>query len=181
MKYYNARRIIREELSVDALSIAIGVFGGLLLNGRVESFITLPVLLAYVPIINGIGGNVLSVFGSRLGSALHLGYVRGFDRETSKSMALFVLIAIITFSIAALVLYVSNHFSGESMSFRIAFIPVLAGVMLVGSLLPLTLLLGLVAYRLGLDPDNVVISLMTTLADFSGIVFLLLSMRLMGV
>ncbi|MDY6985909.1 MAG: magnesium transporter [Candidatus Thermoplasmatota archaeon] len=182
MTYYRAKSIIKEEFPVHLGSIAIGITGGLLLNSRIESFITIPLLLSYIPVINGIGGNVLSVFGSRLGSAIHMGSVNAVNsKELRRSTALFVIVAIAVFAIMALTLYATNpYFYGETVSMKIALIPVLAGFMLVGSLMPLTVVIAFLSFRLGMDPDNVVVPLITTIADFAGIVFLLLSMRLMG-
>jgi len=179
MSYYRAKSIIKEEFPVHLCSIAIGIIGGLLLNSRIESFITIPLLLSYIPIINGIGGNVLSVFGSRLGSAIHMGSVN--SKELRRSTALFVIVAIGVFAMMALTLYATNpYFYGETVSIKIALIPVLAGFMLVGSLMPLTVVIAFLSFRLGMDPDNVVVPLITTIADFAGIIFLLLSMRLVG-
>jgi len=53
--------------------------------------------------------------------------------------------------------------------------------MLIGSLLPVTVLIALAAFRLGMDPDNVVVPLITTIADLAGVVFLLLSMVMVGI
>lgn len=182
MTYYRARRIVAEEMPVDILSIVIGTFGGILLNTRVESFIAIPVLLSFIPVINGVGGNILSIFGSRLGSALHLGSVRGFDREMRKSIYVFVVISVLVFTAMALTIYFTNsYFYGEALAMKIIILPVLAGFMLIGSLLPVTVLIALAAFRLGMDPDNVVVPLITTIADLAGVVFLLLSMVMVGI
>ena len=180
MTYYRAKSIIKEEFPVHLCSITIGIAGGLLLNSRIESFITIPLLLSYIPIINGIGGNALSVFGSRLGSAIHMGSVNG--KELRKSTALFVVVAAAVFAMISLTLYAINpYLNSGSVSMKIVLIPVLAGLMLVGSLMPLTVVIAFISFKLGMDPDNVVVPLITTIADFAGIIFLLLSMRLMGI
>jgi mgtE-like transporter len=179
MTYYKAKKIIKEEFPVHLCSMFIGITGGLLLDRRIESFIAIPLLLSYIPIINGIGGNVLSIFGSRLGSAIHIGAIRGGDLRNST--VLFIAIALTVFVFMALILYAANpYFYGEAVSMKIALIPVLAGFMLVGSLMPLTVIIAFASFKLGMDPDNVVVPLITTIADFAGIIFLLLSMRLMG-
>jgi mgtE-like transporter len=179
MTYYRAKSIIKEELSVQMCTIAIGITGGLLLDTRIESFIAVPLLLSYIPIINGIGGNVLSIFGSRLGSAIHMGSVN--SRDLRRGILLFVIIAFIVFAIIALILYAINpYLNSGSVSMKIVLIPVLAGLMLVGALIPLTVVIAYIAFKIGMDPDNVVVPVITTVADISGIAFLLLSMRLMG-
>ena len=182
MTYYRARRIVAEEMPVDILSIVLGTLGGILLNTRVESFIAIPVLLSFIPVINGVGGNILSIFGSRLGSALHLGSVRGFDREMRKSIRVFVVISVLVFTAMALTIYFTNsYFYSEALAMKIIILPVLAGFMLVGSLLPMTVIIALTAFRLGMDPDNVVVPLITTIADLAGVVFLLLAMIMVGI
>jgi len=100
MSYYNAMKIVKESLPVQIISIVICIIGGSFLNLNIENFLALPILLSFIPLINGIGGNISSVFGARLTSALHIGSISKVnDRELKENAVLFLVMGFFVFFI----------------------------------------------------------------------------------
>ena len=69
--YRPAVEVLRTGWQPIAANLAISVLTGVLLNERVESLSG--GLAVLVPVINGVGGNVASIYSSRMASRLHAG------------------------------------------------------------------------------------------------------------
>ena len=181
MSYYNATKIVKESLPVQIVAILICIAGGGFLNLHIKNFLELPILLSFIPLINGIGGNISSVFGARLTSALHLGSIsKASDRELRENASLFLVMGFLVFSITALFIYLTSSYTYGTVSWKIVLIPIFAGMMLVLVLIPITLLVAFLSFKIGIDPDNVVMPTITTIGDFAGILLLLLSIKVIG-
>lgn len=177
MSYYSAKKIVKESLGIEIITVTLGILGGGFLSMGIETFLALPILLAFVPIINGVGGNLLSIFGTRLTSSLHA----GFTRSSKKDFFAFAAVGLAALAVVALTIYVtSSLIYGEFTSVRMLLILILSGGLQVCFLLPVTAAVAIIAFRMGADPDNIVIPMMTALSDVAGILFLLLSVRLVG-
>jgi mgtE-like transporter len=182
MSYYNAMKIVKESLPVQVIAILVCIIGGSFLNLHIENFLALPILLSFIPLINGIGGNISSVFGARLTSALHIGSIsRANDRELKENAALFFVMGFLVFSITALFIYLTSSYTYETVSWKIVLVPMFAGTALVLFLIPVTLVVAFLSFKAGIDPDNVVMPAITTIGDFAGILLLLLSIKVIGI
>jgi len=178
------RTITLHSLPVLFGAVAIGVFAGQILAFAKDDLLRVPVLLALVPAVNGIGGNVGSILGARVASGLHVGGLwsnrgRGFRRDVTASLIL----ALITFSFLGIVAGVLAPPLGLDLNVDIAVLgltTLLAGTWLVGAMVLLTIVVGMLSHRHGWDPDNIVVPVLTTAGDTLGILFLLLSAQVIG-
>ncbi len=96
-------RITLQSLPVLTGAVVIGVLSGQVLAAFQDRLLAVPILLALVPAVNGIGGNVGSILGARVASGLHFGGLmsnrgRGFRRDVTASVTL----AAVTFAFMGL-------------------------------------------------------------------------------
>jgi mgtE-like transporter len=154
-------------------AIVISTFSGIVLGASFDLYLKGTIFLLLVPAFNGQGGSMGSILGSRLTSSGYLGEDRITllpNRTGRTSTVTLWMIAVVVFTFMA--------FSGAG-------IGLIAGIelpgwaplmvtMLLGATI-ITLLTSLIAYyvtylafKLGLDPDNVVIPLLTSLMDVVG-------------
>lgn len=176
--------ITRTSLPILLGAVVIGVVAGQLLVASREQLIAVPILLALIPAVNGIGGNIGSVLGARVASGLHFGGLwsnkaRGFRSDVVAS----VILTIATFTFLGFLAFFAGDLLGVDVNvplMRIAAATLLAGVLLIVMMVILVIIVGMLAHRFGWDPDTLVVPALTTAGDILGIVFLLLSWRLVG-
>ncbi|MDI6916290.1 MAG: magnesium transporter [Thermoplasmatales archaeon] len=175
--FYQMKKILKESIPILSLLMIIQIFGGQILNFHLEKFLMLPILLMFIPVINGVCGNVGSVLGARLSSGLHVGYItpdfRG--KELRENIIGIVILSLLTFCFIGAIVYVI------STSFKLVFIMIGAGMLLTLGVICLCIPTAIVSFRKGIDPDNVVIPVLTTGADVLGILCLLLMVKLVGI
>ncbi len=186
MSIYTTRSIMKESVPILVALIVIEIFGGHILNSRLELFIKLPILLVCIPVINGIGGNVGSVLGARLSSALHTGYIKPkFSGKRLKSNVFtslllgFITFIFLSFLIACILLLLNIKVNISVI--RLIAVVIGAGLMLTMIVTASTVLLSIISFKAKLDPDNVVIPVLTTIADISGICCLVLMFWVVGI
>ncbi|MFW6449132.1 MAG: magnesium transporter [Halobacteriota archaeon] len=173
-------RIYRQSIVVLVVSLAGGLFAGTILGtaGMVEAFRNVPGLLLLLPAFLATRGNVYGALGARLGSGLHQGLIGDdllHDRHlrtaviasSINGLGISIVIGVLSWAI------VSVLRPGTDPSLL-----TLVGVMFVaGVLTAVVMIVGLVALVIwghdrGLDPDNLVGPIVTTLGDLFGVVFL---------
>lgn len=177
-------RITAQSLPVLLGAVVIGVLAGQILLLWQDDLLRVPVLLALVPAVNGIGGNVGSVLGSRVASGLHLGALfsngaQGFRRDITSA----VILAAATFTFLGLAAGLLGPWLGIPVGIpilQLAAATLLAGLALVAAMILLVIVVGLLAHRYGWDPDNTMVPVLTTAGDTLGIVFLLLAGEVIG-
>lgn len=186
MAVYRVKRIVLESFPVLTAGVIIALVAGYMLNSSIQKIAELPIILMMIPPINGIGGNIGSILGARLTSALHLGTLeprlsgqrvlrRNMAASALASFLIFALIGAIFFAIA----YVSGITLARSLSLALAFF--IAGIALTAAVMVVTITSAFVSFRGGLDPDNVVIPIVTSLGDVLGVTCLLVAIIIVGV
>ncbi|WP_226040108.1 magnesium transporter [Natrinema sp. DC36] len=183
-----AWRIYRESLPILVVSLAGGIFAGSVLGseGMTAGFERFPGMLLLLPAFLATRGNVYGALGARISSGLHQGMI---DPEFSWNRRLVNAVA-------------ASFINGIGISVFIAFLSwgilqvlgresarlvELVGIMLVsGVLTSFTLIFGLLglvfaSYKYGLDPDNLIGPIVTTLGDVFGVVFLFVALTVIGV
>lgn len=154
------------------------ILPGQILNTQ-ERLATVVVFLMIVPVINGTGGNVGCILGSRLTSSLHTGAMKPSLKDEvlkSNAKASFILFIAIYLFIGLLIVLLAFLF-GFSMpfGFATAMLVVLgSGVLQALSLIPLTFAVAFYAFKKGWDPDNFVNPVVTTIGDILGTGYLAL-------
>ncbi|ELZ11762.1 MgtE integral membrane region [Natrinema thermotolerans DSM 11552] len=184
----DAWRIYRESLPILVVSLAGGVFAGSVLGseGMTAGFERFPGLLLLLPAFLATRGNVYGALGARISSGLHQGMIDpefSWDRRLVNAVAASFINGIgISVFIAVLSWGLLQVLSRES-----ARLIELVGIMLVsGVLTSFTLIFGMLAlvfasYEYGLDPDNLIGPIVTTLGDIFGVVFLFVAITVVGV
>ncbi|OLZ42176.1 hypothetical protein A6E15_14895 [Natrinema saccharevitans] len=184
----DAWRIYREALPILVVSLAGGVFAGSVLgsDGMTAGFERFPGLLLLLPAFLATRGNVYGALGARISSGLHQGMIDpefSWDRRLVNAVAASFINGIgISVFIGVLSWGILQVLGRES-----ARLVELVGIMLVsGVLTSFTLIFGMLtlvfaSYEYGLDPDNLIGPIVTTLGDIFGVVFLFVAITVVGV
>jgi mgtE-like transporter len=183
---YSWKKIVKHGLPLLLVAVIIEIFAGQILQGRQELLIIFPVFLISIPVINSVAGNIGSVLGARLASGLHVGYVTlNFkDKEMHENLVYSLGIGFITYFILAIVIYLVALFG--NLAEDIALIEFVAIVVITGFLLVcvvalVSVLTAFISFKRGLDPDDMVAPVVTTVGDVMGIVFLFIILGIFGV
>ncbi|HEV8623642.1 MAG TPA: magnesium transporter [Acidimicrobiia bacterium] len=179
------KRIVAESLPILLIAGAIDIIAGITIEKRLEAFTALPALLVLVPPFLEDTGALGGILAARLSSKLHLGVIEPTVRPQRAARADFRLVAVLAVPVFILVAVSSDL---VSLLFGLASPgPVrMIGISLVGGMLATTACLAITyygaiaAYRLGLDPDNHGIPLVTSSMDLIGAVALIFAILLLG-
>jgi len=180
-----AWRIYRESLPILVVSLAGGIFAGSVLgsDGMTAGFERFPGMLLLLPAFLATRGNVYGALGARISSGLHQGMIDpefSWDRRLVNAVAASFINGIgVSVFIAVLSWGILQVLGRES-----ARLVELVSIMVVSGVLTSTTLifglLGLVfaSYEYGLDPDNLIGPIVTTLGDVFGVVFLFIALTI---
>ncbi|MCK4902127.1 MAG: magnesium transporter [Thermoplasmatales archaeon] len=183
---YNWKKIVRHGIPLLTLCILIEIFAGQILQGELDMLINLPILLISIPVINGVGGNIGSVLGARLASGLHVGYIDLDikDKKMQTNLLTSIFIGIITYFVLAILIYSVASFSSTHVGIDpMKFISIVlgAGVLLVCVISFVSVFTAFWSFKKGLDPDDTVAPVVTTVGDTLGIAFLFLLIGVVGI
>jgi len=183
---YSWKKIVKHGLPLLTITILIEIFAGQILQGKQESLLLFPVFLISIPVINSISGNIGSVLGARLASGLHVGYIRLSlkDKEMHDNLLISILIGLITYLILAIVIYFLALFGNiieDITLIEFVAIIVLTGFLLICVVSLISVFTAFLSFKRGLDPDDMVAPVVTTVGDVMGIVFLFTIIGLIGV
>jgi len=181
-----ARDVYRQALPVILVSLVAGLFSGTILGSETmrAGISEVPGLLLLLPAFLATRGGVYGSLGARLSTGLHQGLIEPqfqLDRRLTNAiiasflngMAVSVFIGVITFLWLRLFGTAGNLLE-------------LVGIMVVAGFLSAVLMISVliavifVGYRRGLDPDNVIGPVVTTLGDVFGVFFLLVGIYVVG-
>jgi mgtE-like transporter len=180
------RHIVRQSTPVLFFCSILGTVAGGILNNSLSTLLKNQTLLTLVPLFSGESGGLVSILGARLSSGLHSGLIDPVLRPKKHTMENFI--AIVTL---AVVMYPLIGFLAESST--IAFnnigvgylqsilISLIAGMILILIMLLVVFYISTISYRRGLDPDNIVIPLSTSLTDsISTLILIVVSLGLLS-
>ncbi len=133
--------------------------------------------------INSVSGNIGSVLGARLASGLHTGTIEVTykDKKMQESLFTSMLIGVITYFVLAIVIYYVSGFSDITMNISlIGFVAIFVttGILLVSLVAVFSILAAFISFKRGLDPDDMVAPIVTTVGDVFGILFLFLTIKI---
>lgn len=184
----DAAGIYKESLGILAVSLAGGLFAGAVLGGEgmTEALAEYPGLLLLLPAFLATRGNVYGALGARISTGLHQGLIQPrfeFDRR---------LVSAITASLVnglTISVFVGVMSWGilRALGREASTLGELVGITLVaGALTSVVMIIGLLVivfggYNRGVDPDNLVGPIVTTLGDMFGVVFLYVGVLVVGV
>jgi mgtE-like transporter len=170
------RGITRATLPVLLALTVVAVGSGLVLDAFEEALVEHPSLLILVPVTIGTAGNLGSLLASRLSTAFHLGtlsFAPGDDLLAGNAIAT-LLLALTLFPVigaGAWALAVATVGADLALG-TVVLISFTSGAGLAVFAVLVTVLTTYAAYRFGLDPDDVVIPVVTNTCDVLGVVML---------
>jgi mgtE-like transporter len=180
------RRIVAESLPILLIAGAIDIVAGISIEKRLEAFTTLPALLVLVPPFLEDTGALGGILSARLASKLHLGIIEPTARPPRAAWADFRLVACFAVPVFTLVAVSSDLVSlllglPSPGAVRMIGVSLVGGLLATGACLAITYYGAIAAYRLGLDPDNHGIPLVTSSMDLIGAVALIFAILLLRV
>jgi mgtE-like transporter len=183
---YSWKKIVKNSLPILTIMILIEIFAGQILQGKQEALFAFPIFLLSIPVINSVAGNIGSVLGARLASGLHVGYISISikDKEMHENLLISILIGLITYAILAIIIYYVASFGKiieEIALLEFVAILVIIGFLLICVVSLMSVITAFLSFKKGLDPDDMVAPVVTTVGDVMGIVFLFLILGIFGV
>ncbi len=183
---YSWKKIVKHGIPLLTLTIFIEIFAGQLLLYKQEGLLWFPIFLISIPVINSVSGNIGSVLGARLASGLHVGYISISlnDKRMHDNLIISILMGVVTYAILAIVIYCIVLFGNLRVGIGLfEFITILlsAGFLLICIVSLASVLTAFLSFKRGLDPDDMVAPVVTTIGDVMGIVFLFSIISLFGV
>lgn len=175
---YSWKTIVKHSIPILTVFALIEIFAGQILQNQQETLVALPIFLISIPVINGIGGNIGSVLGARLASGLHVGYISLSlkDKEMHENLLYSILIGFITYAFLAILIYYMASIGGIQMGIHpveFVFVMLGAGVLLLFVVSMFSVFTAFLSFKRGLDPDDMVAPVVTTVGDTMGIIFLI--------
>nr|WP_210424910.1 magnesium transporter [Halorussus halobius] len=154
----------------------VEVGSGLVLDTFEEYLLRYPSLLVLVPVMIGTAGNLGSILAARLSTAFHLGTL-SFDARDDElvgnAVATVGLAATVFPLVGASAWLLSLATGGTALPARtVVAVATLSGLVLAALAVAVTFAATYAAYRLELDPDDVVIPVVTNVCDVLGVVVL---------
>ena len=144
----------------------------------------LPGIIVIIPSFINMGGGLIAVLSSRLSSALHLGFIHPILHKTKtleRNLFATLITAVISFASLGVIAGIFTQIIGLK-GLSLLMFPLLtltAGILTILVLSFLSVIFSYVSFRKGMDPDNIVIPMLTSLGDFIGIFFLFLVLSLL--
>jgi len=176
---WTVRAISRAMLPVLLLLTLVEIGSGLVLGSFESTLLQYPSLLVLVPVTIGTAGNLGSVLAARLSTAFHLGTLSfAPDDETLVGNALAtVALAGSIFPLVGLGAWGLSALTGSTAlsPWTVLAVSLSSGLSLAVLAVVVTVVATYAAYRLELDPDDVVIPVVTNTCDVLGVVLLYLA------
>ncbi|MFB6086227.1 MAG: magnesium transporter [Halodesulfurarchaeum sp.] len=175
-EYWSFRAISRATLPTLMLLTAVAVGSGLILGSFEAVLYRYPSLLILVPVTIGTAGNLGSLLASRLSTAFHLGTLsfHPADEQLGGHSLATVALALTLFPLVGAGAWLLALLTGRVVLplWRVLAIATVSGGGLALVAILATVLTTYGAYRTGLDPDDVVIPVVTVTADVFGVITL---------
>ncbi len=168
-----SKRILIESLPVLAICGLLSIFSGGILGSKFEGIMGVSAILTILPAFLEDGGAIGGILAARFSSALHTGEIRHDVKLSGKVMSSFVvmhIVGLVIFPLIGVFGYIAGVFIGlEGYSLlKMILISLVAGELLIIIVNFLSYYLSTLSFKMGINPDNVVIPILTSLMDFVG-------------
>ena len=176
---WSVRAIVGTMMPVLVVLSVLEMGSGYVLQELERTFLDRPTLLVLVPVMIAMGGNLGSILSSRLSTRLHLGTLSFSPRDPAILTNIVAVLALAATVFAALgvsaylLTLVPLVEIGGGMTLRETFtVSFVSGMALAVVAVALSISATYVSYRMGLDPDDTTIPVVTNLCDILGVVIL---------
>jgi mgtE-like transporter len=161
----------------------VEVGSGLVLDTFEDQLLRYPSLLVLVPVMIGTAGNLGSILAARLSTAFHLGTL-SFDPEDDELLGNAVAtvgLALTVFPLVGVGAWVLSFLTGGTQLFvgTVVAVALISGLVLAVLAVAVTFVATYAAYRFELDPDDVVIPVVTNTCDVLGVLVLFAVVRIL--
>jgi mgtE-like transporter len=179
-------RILRESVPVLLLAGTVDVVAGLTIERRLESFLAFPALLVLVPPFLEDSGALGGILSSRLSSKLHLGVIEPLalpQRAARRDVALIFAFALPVFALVGLSADLAAAVTGLASpgAWRMMAVSLLGGLVATCFAVLIAYYGAIATFRLGLDPDNHGIPMVTSSMDLFGAFALIMAIVVVGI
>lgn len=179
-------RILRESIPVLLVAGMIDIVAGLTIEGRLDQFVKYGALLVLIPPFLEDTGALGSILSSRLATKLHLGILDPTSRPQRPArddFAIIALLAVPVFTLVAISADIAATVFGKTTPglLNMIGVSVIGGVLATSMAVVIAYYGTIATYRLGLDPDNYGVPILTSSMDLVGVVSLILAITVMGI
>ena len=164
-----AKEMLKQSLPLLILCGLGGIFAGNTFGVMADILLNIPGLIVVIPAIIALRGNISTAFGSRLGSAYHLGII---DSENMLNEELWqniigslVLSFLISIIVGVLAYGTSLLFNVQPDPVKLITIVLIAGIISGVILTLMTVAIVFVVFKRGYDPDNITGPALATFGD----------------
>ena len=181
---WDSRRIVRNMFPMLVVLCTVVLWAGITLEEAQVLLDEFGVLAVMVPTMVGAGGNLGTILSSRLTTRLHLGTTEfdPYDRVLWANVAAVLALAVTIFTLLAIGAWLLGLVIGSTIGFVVLLtISLVSGL----SVAVIAVVFGFAttygSYRLGIDPDDTTIPIVTNLVDVFGmLIFIGVSTLLLG-
>ena len=164
-----AKEMMRQSLPLIVICGLGGIVAGSTLGLMTDLFTSIPGLIVVIPAIIALRGNISTAFGSRLGSAYHLGVIDAeniWNDELKQNIIGSIVLSFITSIIIGILAYFSSIIIGVYPNpLKLIIIVIFAGLISAIILTQMTIIIIYAVFRRGYDPDNITGPALATFGD----------------
>jgi len=165
-----AKEMLKQSLPLLILCGIGGVVAGSTLGVMTDLLENIPGLIVIIPAVIAMRGNISTTFGSRLGSAYHLGIINAehiWNEELKQNVIGSLVLSFLVSITIGILAYVTTivFFDISPNPVKIIIIVLIAGVISGAILTMLTIVIIFAVFKRGYDPDNITGPALATFGD----------------
>ena len=175
---YYAKKILKESMAFLALCAFLSTLAGSVLDKNLQFIGIFPLLLVLSPLFNAENGNIGSILSARISTSFHLGRAEITflpKRDIIKEFTYTFVITFLLFPILAILAYTISFFANiPAMDLLILFkISIFVAIISSFASMLTSYYLTYFSIKTNIDPDNVVIPLLTSVMDIASVSILI--------
>lgn len=164
-----AKEMVKQSLPLIVFCGLGAIVAGSTLGVMIDLLREIPGLIVVVPAIIALRGNISTAFGSRLGSAYHLGIINAdnlWNEELKQNILGSLILSFFVSTIIGFLAYVTSFILGVYPDpIKLILIVLLAGVISAVILNLMTIMIIYLVFKRGYDPDNITGPALATFGD----------------
>jgi len=171
------RTIVKESIRILLLASLISSLGGLALENIKTFFVTIIPMLILLPVLNDMIGDYGTIISARFSTLLHEGKIKNkWWREIEVRKLFFQIItvslitAVVSSAIALIISGFSLYMVDVMVIFKVLLVVIIDVLVLVSILFIIAIFAGFYFYRKQEDPNNFLIPITTSVADFGNMI-----------
>ena len=165
-----AKEMLKQSLPLLIFCGLGGIVAGSTLGVMTDILQNIPGLIVVIPAIIALRGNISTAFGSRLGSAYHLGIIDAqnmWNDELKQNIIGSLVLSFLISTIIGILAYVTTllFFNVHPDPLKLISIVLLAGIISSIILTLMTIVIIFIVFKRGYDPDNITGPALATFGD----------------